>query len=86
MGSILEYSRKIDFYVFLVSLSISVFKVIYGILLLTNDQFSRLKFNDLNDDFPFELFFAISNSIKYIQMVYIAKWINKRYLVIVFGL
>ena len=86
IGSILEYSRNIDFYVLLVSLSISIFKVFYGFLLLTNDEFSNKKFMDLNDEFPFELFFAIGNSVKYIQIAYIAKWINRRYLVIVLGL
>ena len=66
MGSILEYSRNIDYYVFLVSISVSIFKIIYGIYMLTDDHFEKTNFADLNNDFPFELFYAICNSIKYI--------------------
>ena len=35
--------------------------------------------------FPFEIFFAISDSLKYIQFVYLAKWVNRQHLITVIG-
>ena len=29
------------------------------------------------NSFPFEIFFAVSDSLKYLQFVYLAKWVNR---------
>ena len=34
---------------------------------------------------PFEVFFAIQDSIKYVQFVYLAKWVKRRHLVTIIG-
>jgi len=31
--------------------------------------------------FPLEIVFAFCDSLKYIQIIYIAKWVNRRYLI-----
>lgn len=35
--------------------------------------------------FPFELFFAVADSLKYVQFVYMAKWVNRQHLITVVG-
>ena len=39
----------------------------------------------LNKTYPLEMFFALSDSIKYIQLVYLAKWVERRHLVTFVG-
>ena len=34
---------------------------------------------------PFELVFALSDAIKYIQFIYIAKWVRRKYLIVAIG-
>jgi hypothetical protein len=35
---------------------------------------------------PFELFFAIADSMKYIQAIYIAKWIDRQHMMLPFAI
>lgn len=43
-------------------------------------------FLELNKMVPFEILFAITNSIKYTQVIYIAKWVNRSHLMTLMGL
>ena len=49
--------------------------------------FSLYKWMWLSDYYmlPFELVFALQDAIKYIQFIYIAKWVRRKYLIIAIG-
>ena len=34
---------------------------------------------------PFEIFFAMADSVKYVQFVFIAKWLQRKYLITMIG-
>jgi hypothetical protein len=40
---------------------------------------------DFYREIPFEVFFAISDSIKYVQFVYLAKWVQRKHLITIIG-
>mmetsp|Transcript_8226 Transcript_8226/g.13767 ORF Transcript_8226/g.13767 Transcript_8226/m.13767 type:complete len:424 (-) Transcript_8226:38-1309(-) len=56
------------------------------LIMQQTEQLSDLIKEDVYQYIPFELFFAITDSIKYIQVVYIAKWINRKYLTSIVGI
>ena len=88
LGSILEYSPKADLYVFLISTILSVCKILQGFVYIysfQNEKDGSDVFLNLNKMVPFEMLFAITNSIKYTQVIYIAKWVNRRFLMTLMG-
>lgn len=53
-----------------------------GIFIFFNDkEVDQSIYEEINKYVPCELFFAISNSIKYVMVVYVAKWIKKSSLI-----
>jgi hypothetical protein len=96
IGSHLEYSNRADLYVFLVTLTIAILKLISCFDIMrkseampedSDESFLIFKWLWLSQYkyIPYEVFFAIQDSIKYIQFIYIAKWVKRRHLVTMFG-
>lgn len=67
IGSLLEYTPRADLYIVVIGVTVSVAKVANGMLFLRGEQFiKKMVDDDIYRYFPVELFFAISDSIKYI--------------------
>ena len=60
--------------------------MINGHALITSDGSGGVQSNWIYDYIPFEVFFAIADSVKYIQGVFIAKWVDRKFLMVPFGL
>lgn len=80
VGLTLEYSKNADLYIFRLNVCISIVKVLEGMVLLSNENESE---GDKKSFFKillskFIVAYAILNSVKYIQIIYVCKWINKR--------
>lgn len=78
LGSLLEYSSKADLVVYIIGLSVASVKIINGLYIIINGrEVGEGVFDQINKLLPCELFFAVANSIKYVIVVYVAKWVNK---------
>lgn len=78
LGSLLEYSSKADLVVYIIGLSVASLKIINGLYIIINGrEVGEGVFDQINKLLPCELFFAVANSIKYVIVVYVAKWVNK---------
>ena len=86
IGSILEYSPHTDKVILTICLITGTIKTIAGLLLTNgNDILSDIFTTQNYKYFPIELLFAINDSIKYIEVIYIAKWIDRKNLIIIVG-
>ena len=100
LGAHLEYLRYSDFYILFLIITVCFFKIIAGGLLVNlSDDLSlwHQKEKSINiyiwfwirfeqySPLPLETFFAIYDSIKYIQFVYLAKWIERKHVMTVIG-
>lgn len=82
LGSLLEYSSKADLVVYLIGFLIAFIKILSGVFIFINSEEIDVGiYSEINKYIPCELFFAIANSIKYVMVVYVAKWIKKSTLI-----
>jgi len=70
MGSLLEYTSNIDFYVVMIGIGIGLAKLIDGITIYwfgyTIKQADPTQVRQIFEYIPFELVYAMADSIKYI--------------------
>ena len=86
LGSFLEYTSSADLIILLISAFTAFMKIIFGFYYKTHSEDLReLKIAELNKDIPFELIFAICDSIKYVQIIYITKWVHRNYITSIVG-
>ena len=100
IGTNIEYSTQSNLIIFWITGSVSVFKIISGVFVffLTKDKRIHTKTVDEGTmilynwgwisfyrSVPFELFFAMADSVKYVQFVFIAKWLQRKYLITIIG-
>ena len=83
----LEFSPRGDLYILIIIMVVFAGKMENGHTLLNksleNDTISN---QGLYKYLPFELFFAIADSIKYVIAVYIAKWCDRKFIMVPFAL
>lgn len=99
LGAHLEYFPKADLCIFVLILIVSLVKMVTGaIIVAQSDVLSRSERQQSINIYiwfwlrqytscpvPLEIFFAIHRSIKHIQFVYLAKWIERKHLITVIG-
>lgn len=99
-GPIIEQSKWAQLAVLLVTLLVCFIKVYSGFFMYLDAWNLTTKYVQQNiklkttiwywlTDYqlmPLELFFAASDAIRYIQFVYLAKWINRKNLIMIMGL
>ena len=99
MGPLVEYSKSADKIILLFSLSITVIKFITGALMLKNSVALSINYTQVNtglsmqvwfwlkeyQEVPLEVFFAAAESVKFIQIVFLAQWLDKKRVVIYVG-
>ena len=86
-GSIIEYTEYANKIVFSINCLVSIIHFIYGLILLDGQNILTQMFEEGAYRFiPIELIFALADSIKYLQLIYISKWINRKYLVVIVGI
>lgn len=98
LGAHLEYMKRGDLYIFVFLVIVSFVKTVTGAAIVTQSEslsFRHERQQSINiyvwfwlrqySPAPLEVFFAINDSIKYIQFVYLAKWIERKHLITVIG-
>lgn len=100
-GPLLEHSPTSNWFVFVVTIALGLFKAISGFFMLSkasdlvlehSRSESRLSpelwfwTKKLYNVIPVDLFFAFADCIRYIQLVYLAHWIDRKRLIIIVGL
>jgi hypothetical protein len=71
----------------MISLLIASVKLMLGIyIIIEKREVSTQTLTLINKYLPLELFFAIANSIKYVMVVYMAKWMKKQTLLGMVGI
>lgn len=85
LSQYLEYIQFVDWYILFTSITVVIIKFINGVLIIKNkvvdDPSNQEFFNGVFRFLPLEIVFAFCDSLKYIQIIYIAKWVNRRYLI-----
>ena len=87
LGAFLEYNPWLDWIIFVITATVVVAKGIQGYEKIANlNEHGIQQKSNIYEYVPFEVVFPICNSIKYVQVVYIAKWVGKHHWITVISL
>ena len=78
LGAFLEYSKRVDFLNLIITVACIGAKAVYGVYQYQKYRYGKSSFyENFYAHIPYELVFALSNSVKYTQTIFMAKWLER---------